>query len=122
MDATFVRTRRFIRVVESLGAVGQVQVTIAFNKLASTWRSIPSINELPAGFKFKSLHHEPGSYRVCQIYAGHDHRVALLFPETGNNVYAIHAWKKTRQNDRAEVETAKRRAAEQWVAIVEGRV
>lgn len=99
-----------------------MQVTTAFNKFANTWRSVLSINELPAGFKFKSLHHEPGSYRVCQIYAGNDHRVALLFPDTGNKVYAIHAWKKTRQNDRAEVETAKRRAAEQWVAIVEGRV
>lgn len=96
---SFVTTRQFDKAVEGLGMGIAAKVLVHARNFEREWRAGTSNGDLFPGFHFKQLDSSPGQYRVCQIYAGSDYRLAITFLLGRNHAYWVHAWTKTRMNN-----------------------
>ncbi len=110
----FSKTRQFDKAVKGLGKVNAATILDRAQKFEREWRTSATNDDLSGGFAFKQLDTQAGQYRVCQIYAGSDYRLAVTFIISGDRAYWVHAWKKTKMNNRAEVALAKQRAKTLW--------
>ncbi len=115
----FVRTKRFQRTLVKLGRHAVPIVDVAADRFSKVWQPASSPDQVPSGFNLTPLHHEAGKYRVSEIYAGRDYRIALFFPDIGEVVYLIHVWKKTGRSNPRDVELAIRLGAAQWEVVAE---
>jgi len=110
----FSKTRQFDKAVNELGKVNAAKIFAQAQKFEQEWRASAANDDLSGGFAFKQLDTQPGQYRVCQIYAGSDYRLAVTFIISEDRAYWVHAWKKTKMNNRTEVTLAKQRAKTLW--------
>jgi hypothetical protein len=113
----FSKTRQFDKAVKGMGKTNAAAILAQAQKFEREWRTSATNDDLSGGFAFKQLDARPGSYRVCQIYAGSDYRLAVTFIISGARAYWVHAWKKTRMNNRTETELAKKRAKSLWATL-----
>jgi hypothetical protein len=90
-------------------------------RFQAAWRESKSNEEIPPGFNFKPLYAAHGKFELRQLdAAGRDYRVAIVFPDGRNEVYFVHAWKKTKQINRGAVERAKSLALTLWDQLQRG--
>jgi hypothetical protein len=113
-ETVFGTRKGFNRSVDGLGGPGKAAVLAAVASFEREWKTSHTNDDLSPGFHFKQLASDPGHYRLCEIYARADFRAAAAFLHVGNEVYWVHAWKKTKMSNRKEVETAKSRAHDLW--------
>lgn len=113
-QTTFERTKQFDKSVAGLGPQNEARALATAQQFQREWKASKTNNDLPPGFNFKQLEAKPGQYRVCQIYAGSDYRLAITFLIGQGRAYWLHAWKKTRMNNRTETELAQARAKSLW--------
>ena len=116
----FSTTDKFDKAAEALGAKGKASVLNALAKFEREWKASQTNEDLSPGFEFKQLHAVGGDYRLCQIRAGFDHWVSLMFLIGKNDAYWIHAWKKSKLNNTKEVTLAKSRAEQLWASLSKG--
>lgn len=113
-QTTFSRTKQFDKAVAGLGQQNAAKVLATAQQFQREWKASKTNDDLSPGFNFKQLAAKPGQHRVCQIYAGSDYRLALTFIIGRGRAYWVHAWKKTRMNNRTETELAQQRAQSLW--------
>lgn len=110
----FERTTQFDRSVERLSRDAKAKALAAAQQFQREWHASATDEDITPGFDLKRLDARPGRYRVLQIRAGYDHRLAIVFLVSQDHAYWIHAWKKTRLNNRAETDLAQKRAKTLW--------
>ena len=110
----FSKTRQFDKAVNGLGKVNAAKIFAQAQKFEREWQASTTNDDLSPGFEFKQLDAQPGHYRVCQIYVGWDYRLAVTFIISQDRAYWVHAWKKTKMNNRNETDLAKKRAKTLW--------
>jgi hypothetical protein len=106
----FKRTKQFDKGVSKLDTVHQAIVLNAANKFEQEWMKSATDEDISPGFQLKQLEAKAGQFRLLQIYAGKDYRLALTLVIGKGSAFWVHSWKKTRQRNSAEIETAKARA------------
>jgi hypothetical protein len=111
---SFRRTKQFDKDVEKLGKLAKAQILAHAQQFEREWQASKSNDDLSPGFNFKQLDARGGQYRVCQVYVGFDHRLAVTFLIGRGTAYWVHAWKKTKMNNRTETDLAKQRAKTLW--------
>jgi len=111
------RFRRTSRYDESLAAIQPPKhgvVVAHVQTFERAWKASRINADIPNSYEFKEIQTKPGAYTLYQIYVTSDFRAIMMFPRNTNNGYWIHVWKKSRQNDRAEVNRAEQFAARLW--------
>ena len=113
-STSFNRTKQFDKAIAALGTVNTTRVLATAQEFERVWKASRTNQDISPGFDFKQLSAAPGEYRVCQIRAGSDYRLAMTFLIGKDRAYWVHAWKKTRMNNRTETELAQQRAKALW--------
>jgi len=121
-DCVFQVTKSYEEAVEDIGKRdprAKAAITADVISFERSYRASSPGGPLPERFHFKSLAVRAGLYRVNQIYVGTGaYRVVLLFIQAGTRAYLIDAFKKTKKENRNEVNTAIDRASAAWEALV----
>lgn len=110
----FWKRDKFDKAVEGLGKSNLPRILTAMVKFETEWKVSATDEDISPGFDLKTLDALDGAYRLRQIRAGYDYRLTLLFIQKGHDAYWVHAWRKTRMNNKTEIELAKSRAADVW--------
>lgn len=115
----FRKEKRFDKSVRSLGLVNYPLIIADVSVFEREYRVSNLDEELPTWYDFKHIGGERGSYTLRQIRLGpnKDYRATLMFPNGRPYAYWITAFKKGKQNERQEIELAKSRAKDLWIAI-----
>lgn len=121
-DAEFHETFNYAMALDALPREARATISDAVLKFRNYWNVSASFStgQLPAGFKFKTIFTVPGKYKIHQITAGRDYRVAFMKVSHDKDVYLIGCWKKTKQNNSREVDKAKKNAVETWTKLFGG--
>jgi hypothetical protein len=95
-----------------------IQIKADVDAFILAWRTSSPGGPLPERFKYKLLGTREGLYRVSQIYVSRGNfRMVLLFIHTGARGYLVDVFKKTRNANKNEVDTALDRAAKVWEEV-----
>jgi len=113
-ETVFWKRDKFDKSVQGLGKSNLARILTAMVKFEAEWKASATDDDISPGFDLKTLDALEGAYRLRQIRAGYDYRLTLLFIQKGHDAYWIHAWRKTRMNNKTEIELAKSRAADVW--------
>lgn len=110
----FKKTNQFDKAIASLGKGNAARALATAQEFEWAWAASATNQDIAPGFDFKQLGASAGEYRVCQIRSGSDYRLALTFLIGKDRAYWLHAWKKTRMNNRTETDLAQQRARALW--------
>jgi len=119
-QAKFLWERRLNKAIKDFGpdAAGLVASEIA--SFEGAYKASVVNEDIPRRFQLKPLKGGRAPYKLWQIYAGADYRVIALFPKGRSDVHWIYAFKKTKDNNRGEIELAERRAKDWWEEVKGG--
>jgi hypothetical protein len=76
---------------------------------------------IPSNFDFKKIESAAGCYSLWQIRAGNDYRAFVMFFQKSLDAYWIYVWKKSSQNDEADVARGAKYASDWWNEVQKGQ-
>ncbi|PSR25738.1 MAG: hypothetical protein C7B43_16210 [Sulfobacillus benefaciens] len=104
----------FKKATRKLKPPGQEKVLMSVRQFQEEWKQSEYDADLSPGYDLQPLEHRAGQYRVVEIRAGRDWRVALMIWNDVSQAYWLHTWRKSGRRNPQDYDTARERAKRLW--------